>query len=297
MARLKRLIFGCGYLGSRVARRWLAAGDEVVAVTRRPERAAEMEASGIVPLVADVTDPASLEDLPASDTILYAVGYDRHAPPPVEDVYTGGVRNVLAALEHEPQCFVYVSTTGVYGDATGAWVDERTLPAPRRAGASASLAAEEALLNSPLASRVVVLRMGGLYGPGRIPFLRQLRAGEPIPAPEEGWLNLIHIDDAAAVVTASAEDNRTRPLLLNVVDAEPVKRAEYYRQVARLLGRRAPRFEPPDPDSHRAARAATDRRISSARLFATLDLKLAYPNYRAGLKSILAGGAEMSANS
>jgi nucleoside-diphosphate-sugar epimerase len=264
-------------------------GSQVVAVTRSRERAAELQKSGIVPLVADVTDRSSLTNLPAADTVLYAVGYDRNSPHSIEEVYAGGVRNVLAALGHVPRRFVYVSTTGVYGDAAGKWIDEATPPAPQRAGGRASLAAEESLRASPLAARGVVLRMGGLYGPGRIPYAEKLRDGQPIPAPDEGWLNLIHIDDAAAVVLAAADSAGllAEAMVLNGVDTEPVRRADYYREVARLIGAAPPKFAPPDPTSHRAARAGANRRISSARLHAVLDVPLMYPTYREGLNAIL----------
>ena len=295
MAPRNRLVFGCGYLGGRVARRWVQAGDEVFAVTRSAERSVELRAAGIVPLVADVTEAGSLDGLRSAETVLFAVGYDRSSSRSIEEVYAGGVRNVLSALakaRQDSRRFVYVSTTGVYGDAAGKWVDEGTPPAPAREGARASLAAEEALCGSHLASRAVVLRMGGLYGPGRVPFLDKLRAGEPIPAPQQGWLNLIHVDDAAAAVLAAAEgafNGLPGPHVVNVVDDEPVERGEYYGEVARLIGADPPRFAPPDPASHRAVRAGTNRRISNARLHSMLDVTLSYPNYRAGLKSILTG--------
>lgn len=248
------------------------------------------------PVVADVTDPETLRELPVADTVLYAVGYDRAAPQSIDEVYAGGVRNVIAALRQAPKRFIYVSTTGVYGDAAGGWIDEQTPPDPQRPGGQASLAAEDALCSSPLASHTAILRMAGLYGPGRIPFLDKLRDGEPIPAPQDGWLNLVHIDDAADVVVAVEQalphQNTAGPLVLNVTDGRPVQRGEYYREVARLIGAPEPRFESPDPASPRALRAASNRRIGNARLAALLNLNLAYPSFREGLASALEGASE-----
>ena len=289
---MSKLIFGCGYLGERVARRWRAMGDDVVVVTRSRERAEELEKLGDRSAIADVTRPATLTDLPAAETVLFAVGFDRSAGQSIEAVYAGGVRNVLAALPSEVGQFIYISTTGVYGNAAGAWIDEDTPPDPQRDGGRASLAAEQALAESRFASRGIVLRLAGIYGPGRIPFIDLLRAGEPIPAPSRGHLNLIHVDDAAAVVVAAAELNRKRsadrsPIVYCVSDGQPVRRGDYYREVARLIGAPEPTFTVPDPESPRAARAANDRRVNNQRMLAELRVQLEYPDYRAGLKAIL----------
>jgi nucleoside-diphosphate-sugar epimerase len=289
---MTKLIFGCGYLGERVARRWREAGHEVIVVTRTRDRAEVFRRSGYDAIVADVTRLATLADLPAADTVLFAVGFDRIAGGSIEEVYAGGVRNVLAALPSDVGRFVYISTTGVYGDADGNWVDEDTPPDPQRDGGRASLAAEHALAESAFATRGIVLRLAGIYGPGRIPFLDKLRAGEPIPAVSEGHLNLIHVDDAAAVVVAAestgSQLNGKRRIYC-VSDGHPVERGEYYREVARLVGAPPPTFVTPELDSPRAARAAADRRVKNSRMLSELGIKLAYPDFRAGLAAILAG--------
>ncbi|MEX1224758.1 MAG: NAD-binding protein, partial [Pirellulales bacterium] len=95
---MAKLIFGCGYLGERVGRRWLDAGETVHAVTRSERRAEELERAGYRAIVADVTDPATLTNLPAAETVLFAVGFDRSADQPIEQVYVAGLRNVLDRL-------------------------------------------------------------------------------------------------------------------------------------------------------------------------------------------------------
>ena len=289
---MTRLIFGCGYLGARVARRWRDAGDDVIVVTRSRERAEELRRQGYGAMIAEVTQPATLVGLPTAATVLFSVGFDRLAGKSIEAVYAGGVRNVLAALPSETGRFIYISTTGVYGDAAGERIDEETPPDPQRDGGRASLAAEQALADSPFASRGIILRLAGIYGPGRIPFLDKLRAGQSIPAPSEGHLNLIHVDDAAAVVVAAAELNRKRsadrsPIVYCVSDGHPVQRSDFYRETARLIGATEPNFTPPDPKSSRAARASNDRRVSNQRMLAELPVQLTYTDYRAGLKAIL----------
>ena len=285
---MHRLIVGCGYLGSRVATRWHERGDEVTVFTRSTEKAANLEASGYRTIVADVTQPASLRDLPYADTVLYAVGFDRSAGPPIQEVYAGGLRHVLDALPSDTGRIVYISTTGVYGAAAGDWVDENTPPAPARDGGRASLAAEETLRAYPLGARGVVLRLAGIYGPDRVPFLDQLRAGQPIPAFATGYLNLIHVDDAAEVVLRSAEAALADlPRVFCVSDGSPILRGDYYREVARLIGAAPPRFVDPPADSPRALRAASDRRVKNDRMIRELAVKLKYPSYREGLAAIL----------
>lgn len=282
------LIFGCGYLGERVARRLRDAGNDVVVVTRSSERTATLRRAGFNAIVADVTKPESLTGLPAVKSVLFSVGFDRVAGGVIENVYAGGARNVLAALPSDVGRFIYISTTGVYGSAGGEWVDEDTPPDPQREGGQASLAAERALAESPFADRGVVLRLAGIYGPGRIPFLDKLRAGEPIPAVSTGHLNLIHVEDAAAVVVAAAEQESIGKVYC-VSDGHPVERGDYYREVARLIGAPPPTFIAPDPNSPRAARAEADRRVSNARMLSDLGVRLQFPDYRSGLAAILAG--------
>jgi nucleoside-diphosphate-sugar epimerase len=184
---------------------------------------------------------------------------------------------------------IYISSTGVYGNASGNWIDENTPTDPQREGGQASLAAEQTLSAHPLGKNSVILRLAGLYGPGRIPFLDLLRAGQPIPAPEHGHLNLIHVDDAAASVVAASElpPFTDGPRIYCISDGHPAQRSEYYREVARQIGAPPPMFTSPDPNSPRARRAESDRRVRNDRMLADLKVKLQFPNYRAGLAAIL----------
>jgi nucleoside-diphosphate-sugar epimerase len=127
--------------------------------------------------------------------------------------------------------------------------------------------------------------LAGIYGPGRIPFIRELRAGESIPAPIHGWLNLIHVDDAVEVVVAADALSliQNSPRVYCVSDGQPVERGEFYSELARQIGAQPPRFVESDPDSPRAARAEANRRIDNARMLAELRVTLTYPDYRAGL--------------
>ena len=291
-----RLIFGCGYLGLRAGSLWRDAGDEIIAATRSEERARELRTKhGFRTLVVDVVDLASLADLPRADTLLFAVGFDRKSGDSIQDVYAEGLQNVLATITANIRHAIYISTTGVYGAAGGGWVDERTPTDPQRDGGKASLAAEEILRAHPLGERSAILRLAGIYGPGRVPYLDKLRAGEPIAAPSAGWLNLIHVDDAARIVVGIDQWLAERvasdgPHVFCVSDGSPVVRGEYYAEAARLIDAAPPCFTQPAADSPAAARAGADRRVSNAKLrewMSEAGISNEYPSYREGLAPIL----------
>jgi nucleoside-diphosphate-sugar epimerase len=284
---MAKLIFGCGYLGRRVAERWLATGETVYAVTRSESRAAELAGQGLRPIVADVMQPQTLGGLPVAETVLYSIGFDRTVGRSIREVYVDGLAAALAALPAGTGRIVYVSSTGVYGQTEGESVDENSPCNPTREGGRACLEAERLLAASALGSRSVVLRMAGLYGPGRIPRRQEMMAGEPVAVPAEGWLNLIHIDDAASVVLAAAA-SAPLPRTYVVSDGQPVARRAYYEALVRLLGAPQPQFAPAPAGSSASQRAAADKRIDNRRMVAELGVRLTYPSYREGLTAIVA---------
>jgi nucleoside-diphosphate-sugar epimerase len=216
----------------------------------------------------------------------------------MRDDHVGGLSNVLAALARaatSPSAaprIIYVSTTGVYGQNDGRWVDERAACEPATEGGRAHLAAEELLRSSPLGKSAIILRMAGIYGPQRIPRRDDLAAGRPISAPREGYVNLIHVDDAADAVVA-ADAYASPPRTYQVSDGHPIQRRDYLSELARLIGAPPPRFVDSvvdsSVDSHRE-RGAASKRISNARLLAELPVRLAYPSYRQGLAAIVGRG-------
>lgn len=283
---MSKLLFGCGYLGQRVLRRWLAAGETVTAVTRRGERAAQWRGEGISALVADVTQPHTLAGLPCADTVLYAVGWDPHSGTSRWQVYVDGLRAVLAALPPQTGRVLLVSSTGVYGDAGGGWVDEDSPCRPRRESGQALLAAEALLHDHPLGRRGIVLRMAGMYGPGRLIRRDELLAGQPMPVADGSLMNLIHVDDAAAAVLA-AETSATPPRTYLVSDGHPVERRAYFAYAAELLGAPPPRFVDPPAEGRAARHDDSSKRVGNERLQRELHLTLQYPSYREGLRALL----------
>ncbi len=284
---MAKIIFGCGYLGSRVAERWQAAGEEVYAVTRSSDRAREFVARGWRPIVADLAAGPSGLKLPVVDTALFCVGHGRSPSLPIEQAYPNAIGSALDALADNLSKFIFTSSTGVYGQTDGGWVDENSPCEPLRPGGLACLAAEKLLASHPLGARAIVLRLAGLYGPGRIPNAADVRSGRPIAAPASGYLNLIHVDDAATIVLAAAE-RAAPPRTYVVSDGQPVARRDYHAELCRLLGAPRPVFASPEPDSPAAQRAGSDKRVDNRRMIAELSVRLAYPSYREGLAAIVA---------
>jgi nucleoside-diphosphate-sugar epimerase len=270
------LIVGCGYLGRRVARRWLVSGQPVVALTRR--NADPLRALGIDPIVGDVLDPPSLRQLPDAATVLYAVGLDRSASRSMREVYVSGLCNVLDTLPRFDRS-IYISSTSVYGQTDGELVDENAPTSPIEDSGRIVLEAERLLrAKRPDA---IILRFGGIYGPDRL--LRrqaQLRTGEPLTGDADRWLNLIHVDDGADAVLA-AEARGAPGETYNIVDDEPASRGAFYALLAELVGAPPPRFDGrPEP-------TASHRRVSNAKAKAALGWKPRYPSFRAGLPAAL----------
>jgi nucleoside-diphosphate-sugar epimerase len=151
------------------------------------------------------------------------------------------------------------------------------------------LEAEQLLASHPLwAQRHIVLRLAGIYGPGRVPRRDDILAGRAIPSPSDGYLNLIHVDDAVAAILA-ADAHAPLPSRYNVSDGHPVIRRTYFEALAKLYAADPPRFVPADPRTPKTQRGGTDKRVRNSRLLHDLSVQLQYPDYCAGLKSIVAG--------
>lgn len=284
---MAKLICGCGYLGLRVARRWIDAGETVWAVTRSQQRARQLEKEGIRPIVLDVTRPFALPNACHDvTTVLFAIGFDRTPGQSLEEVYGRSLEHSLAALPRNVERFIYISTTGVYGDAAAEWINEDTLCEPVRPGARASLAGERFLAASPFAAKTLVLRLAGIYGEERLPKRTALEQGQPLAAHAAGLINLIHVDDAAEIIV-DLERLATTPQTLLVADGHPVSRHDFYGEMARLLGTPSPKFV--EPAAGDAERGSGDKRIDNRRLQELLTRPLRYPTYREGLKAILKG--------
>ena len=281
---MRIIIFGCGYLGRRVAKAWIDAGIEVLAITRTHKNADSLWQSGIRPIVADVCKLDSLANLPASDLVLYAVGYDRNSGQSHEEVTCGGLRNVLSSINGRCSRLIYISSTSVFGQSAGEWVDESSDCIPTQPGGRNCFNAERLVAEyfpNPDATNVNVLRLAGIYGPERLlSRIESIKAGIPVAGRGDSWLNLIHVDDAVSAVLAC--EKTSSPFETYVVaDDRPVLRKEYYSLLAELTGGPAPVFNP--EEASRRGSGGLNKRCSNKKLREKLNWAPAFPTIATGL--------------
>jgi len=287
------LIIGCGYVGKCLAGR---LDGEVRAFTGSPGTAARLRREGIAAVAWDLdADPgAHTVQVDAQDAIVFYL-----APPPAQDGHDPRVRRALAALSGRPARFVYMSTTGVYGDAGGATVTEDTPVNPTTTRAQARADAESAVREHCAAHGTswVVLRVPGIYGRGRLP-LERLRRGDPVIAGDEaGPGNRIHVDDLVSACIAAATASAAHNRVYNIGDGDHASSTEYFRIVARLAGLPPPHELPLAQAQQQLSPAAwsflgKSRRVSTRRLHEELGVALRYGNLEDGVSASLPEGPD-----
>lgn len=282
-------IVGCGDIGARVAALERAQGTTVYGLARSDAAAQRLRARAILPVAGDLDRPDSLRKLPTRGAGLYYF-----APPPEKGALDPRLRALLEAIEPDrrPRRIVYLSTTGVYGDCAGAWVTEARAPRPGADRARRRLDAEEALgaFGARHGVETVILRVPGIYGPGRLP-VERIRAGEPVVREEEApYTNRIHADDLARVCVAAMRRGVSGEVY-NVSDGHPTTMTDYFFKVADALG--LPR--PPALPLALVQECASDgmrsylaesRCIDNRKMREELGIELLYPDLEAGLKSM-----------
>lgn len=284
--------FGLGYSATVLARRLMAEGWTVAGTCQTAEKAAELRALGIDAHLFDRDRP--LDDFCAAmdgtTHLLSSVPPDAEGDP-VLDVHGAQIARLVGI-----SWAGYLSTTGVYGDTGGTWVDESADLVPTSKRSRRRVAAETRWLDLHRASGLPVhlFRLAGIYGPGRNP-LDRVRAGSAQRIVKPGHaFGRIHVDDIAAVLMASI--SLPDPgAAYNVCDDEPAKPAEVIAHACDLLGI-AP---PPEVPFEEAAKTMSpmalsfwrdNRRIDNTRIKSDLGVRLAYPTYREGLRALLDAG-------
>ena len=270
------LLAGCGDLGERVAQRLRAHGDEVWALRRQPP-ARGMH--GIHWLRGDLTDPASLRELPAGITrLVYLPAPATRDKAAYRAIFVDGLRHLLDALDRRKLARVlFVSSSAVYGEHDGDWVDEATPTDPPGFNGAVLLEAEQWLAEQSLPS--TVLRLAGLYGPGRLQLIERLRAGQlRVPRETPHWANRIHVDDAAAAIAHLLQLKSPQPLYLGVDDT-PMPLDELYDFLAALI-------DAPLPAEGAAPAGVGSKRLRNARLRAS-GWTPQWPDAREGYAALL----------
>ncbi len=276
------LVVGCGYLGSRVASLWRAAGHRVFVTTRLAAKANEIRDRGWEPVICDLTVPTTLASLPRVDVVVTAFALDRSSGSSMRQLYVDGM-SALAKAMPPPSRWIHVSSSSVYGQTDGGWVDETSATEPEEL-AGIVVRETEAVLQQSF-PEAMILRFSGIYGPGRLLRRKSIEAGEPIVGDADKWLNLIHVDDGAAAVIAAAE--RGMPSrIYNVCDDEPVRRRDFYTAMAAMLGAPPPKFVAPPTNAPTPPHERGNRRIRNRRLREELQVEISYPNFRLGLQTL-----------
>ncbi len=282
-------IAGCGYTGTRTARRWSEAGHPVYALLRSPNTRTDLEHIVSKSIIADLDAPDTLPSLPTRDAIVY------YFIPPPKTNHDTRIRRFLGSVSQDslPQRIIYISTTGVYGDTGGQWVSEKTPPNPQTARARRRLDAERCLCQWAEKHSVeyLILRVAGIYGPGRIP-VEKIKQKVPILLPDEApYSNRIHVDDLARICLKAATVGKSNTVY-NVSDGNPGKVTDYYYTLAELL-----RMEQPPAVSMAEAEKTMSpvrlsflresRRIENSKLLRELEVELLYPNFESGIRASL----------
>jgi nucleoside-diphosphate-sugar epimerase len=290
-AKLNALIVGCGYTGERLARA-LNATHSVVGMVRSEASRAKLQAS-IVRAVAVDLDTLTLDGWPLTRADVDATPLFYLAPPPTTGVSDTRISRFLRCLKGKPHVFVYMSTTGVYGNQSGAQVDESTPVNPQTDRAQRRMSAEHMtrIWCTENQVRRVVLRVPGIYGPGRIPLTRLQRREPFIRVSEAGVTNRIHVDDLVAACVAAATYEEARGVY-NVTDGNSMSSTEFMRRVAAIAHLPAPVEISVEEarvtmSAERISFLDESRRVSNERILTDLGVKLKYADIDAGIRASL----------
>jgi nucleoside-diphosphate-sugar epimerase len=283
-------ILGCGYVGLELGRQLAERGHRPVGVRRSDEGLTAIEKAGFEAIRADVTDPDSLDTVPDADAIVFAASAGGRDADAAHEVYVEGLRTAVehfGARTDPPDRLVYTGSTGIYGDHGGDWVDEETPIEPASEKAEVLAEAERIALEETDDRGIdgTVARFAGLYGPGRTRIDRYLDG--PVT---EGYLNVVHRDDAAGAVRFLLEEDLARGEVVLVVDDEPVSKWAFADWLADQCGEDPPakqtvadRLKADDLSESARQRLEASKRCSNAKL-RELGYEFAYPTFREGYR-------------
>ena len=289
-APISLVLLGCGYSAAALVRRAQGKGWRIAGTTTRADKLERMRAAGIEPIVFDGgTRSAELAHRLAEATHVVVSAPPGEAGDPVLAQHGGDIVSAqrLAWIG-------YLSTVGVYGDRQGGWVDEDADLRPSSQRSRRRAQAEQAWLDLGRCAgkRVQVLRLSGIYGPGRSA-IDNLRAGTARRIVKRDQVfNRIHVEDIAAALEAGIAGRGTHSIY-NVTDDEPAPPQDVIAHGARLIGVAVPPdvpFEQAELSAMGASFYAENKRVSNARMKRDLGVALAYPTYREGLAAIAQAG-------
>jgi nucleoside-diphosphate-sugar epimerase len=288
---MRVLIVGCGYVGLPLGKELARRGHEVFGLRRSALAEAELRAAGVTPLHADITQPGTLVTLPRNfDWVVNCTASGGGDAEDYRKIYLEGNSNLVKWLaDTPPEKFVYTSSTSVYGQNDGSIVTEKSPVKPDADTSKVLIETEKMLLTAAAERRfpAVVLRVAGIYGPGRGHGFKQfLRGAARIEGDGARWLNMIHRDDLIGVILAALRDAKPGEIF-NAADNAPVCQLKFFEWLAAELNRPMPPMAPADAEAWRK-RGATNKRVSNAKLRAELKYEFQFPDFRAGYAAEIA---------
>lgn len=272
-----------------LGRALVARGDRVTGVRRTASAGPELRGLGIEPLFLDLADWHSVRAIPVSVEAIVACQSARgDSVEAYRSAYVEATGNLLEASRRLAlQAFVYTGSTGVFGQRDGSDVDEMTPPAP--AGPTAEVLAEAERLVLDAARTGVptrIVRLSGLYGPGRTGVIERVRTFVLALGPgDDAWMNWCHVDDAVATVIAAMDRGRSGAIY-HATDAHPARRRDVVAAIASRLGIPPGRL-PEDGARADDGRRGANRRILGERTREELKITLARPSFLDGLAPFL----------
>ena len=276
------LIVGCGYVGVALGGELARQGHAVFGLRRSAPD--QWRADGITPLTADLTRPETLARLPGPfDWVINCAASGGGGAEDYRELYLAGNRHLAVWLRRQPpEKFVYTSSTSVYAQNDGSRVTEASPVEPAAATARVLVETERLLCAAAREGLpAVILRVAGIYGPGRGHAFKQFLRGEAvIEGDGSRLLNMIHRDDLTGVIRAALAHGGPGEIY-NAVDDEPVTQARFYGWLAEKLARPLPPSVAADAESWRK-RGVTNKQVSNAKLRKELGYEFKFPNFRAG---------------
>jgi nucleoside-diphosphate-sugar epimerase len=282
---MRVLIVGCGYVGLPLGAELVRQGHKVFGVRRSGVGSEELTDAGLTPLTADITRPGDLARLPAPfDWVVNTVSSTKGGVEEYRQVYLNGMRNLIDWLAPTPvKRFVFTSSTSVYGQTDGSFVDETSPTAPDSPTSQVLVETERLLLEAADARRfpAIILRVAGIYGPARGHlFLQYLRNEARLSGQGERVINMIHRDDVVGAIVAALEHGRLGAIY-SLADDEPIDQLAFFRWLSGTLGKELPPTVLAGPDTRRK-RGLTCKRVSNRKLKADLGYRFKYPTFRQG---------------
>jgi len=277
----KLLILGCGYVGEKLATACMRQGVQVTGTTRSEARAKELRGLGVDAVVVESPEWLADDLLGFVDSVVDSIPLTRDE----DGMHASQVQwlSVIAPKLPNLKWAGYLSTTGAYGDADGAWVDETFPCKPTSERGSERLKAEQAWLSSGLPAEV--FRLAGIYGPERN-IIPRLMSGNyrAVRWQPDHWSNRIHVDDIVAALMAAMNAPR-RARICNLSDDEPLSHADYVIDLAQLIGAPEPVILSPKQGEKELSPAMLDffrdnKRVSNSLLHRELLPELHYPSFR-----------------